>query len=196
MSMVEKVAESNAGAASGAARSPAARWALTAFLLSAVTVAGSLYLSMAMELRACPLCYYQRTFAMGAFAVLLMGFLAARSRPGLLCLFALPLVVGGLGVAGVHEFMVVTGKMECPLGIFDLGTAPAQSLVAFTALTLTAAMGVASGRNDYSANAVLAGWVGVLLGAVLAWACLRSAAPAPGPPPAEGEPLRTCRLIL
>ncbi len=193
VSAIEKAPEAVVGAASGTGRSPATFWAIAAFLLSGASAVGSLYLSMGMGLRACPLCFYQRTFAMGAFAVLALGLLAAPRRPGLLCLLALPLVTGGLGVAGFHEFKVVTGAMECPLGLLDLGTAPAQSLMAFTLLTLVTAMGVAAGRNDFSCSAVLAGWAGIILGAVLAWGCLRSSPPPATPPP--GEEHLTCRVL-
>jgi disulfide bond formation protein DsbB len=35
-----------------------------------------------MGLKACPLCFYQRTFLMGLVAVLGMGLLARAARPG------------------------------------------------------------------------------------------------------------------
>src|SRR5436309_14988321 len=86
-----------------------------ALLVSAVAVAGSLWLSLGMGLIACPLCFYQRTFAMSAFGVLAVGLLGSERR-GLLCLLALPLAVGGLAVAGWHVSLEVRGKLECPGG--------------------------------------------------------------------------------
>jgi disulfide bond formation protein DsbB len=171
-------------------------WAALALLVSAIGVAGTLYLSIGMGLRACPLCFYQRTFVMGAFAVLLFGLVVDRRRAGLACLLALPLVFGGLGVAAFHWQRVLAGKMECPLGVFELGTAPAQSLAMFVLLALATAMGVGAGRRDFSGSAVLAGWGAVILGLVLAWACVKSSPPpAPSPAPQPGERLLTCRPI-
>src|SRR5262245_38552223 len=51
-------------------------WNWLALLVSAVAVAGSLWLSLGVELVGCPLCFYQRTFAMCAFGVLLVGLLS------------------------------------------------------------------------------------------------------------------------
>ena len=49
------------------------RWLWAATGLALVGTAGSLYLSLGMGLKACPLCFYQRTFVMAALAVLLVG---------------------------------------------------------------------------------------------------------------------------
>lgn len=171
-------------------------WAVGSLLLAGVGVGGSLFLSLGMGLKACPLCFYQRAFVMAAFAVLTVGLLADRRRPGLLCLLALPSAFAGLGIAGFHEFLVVTGKMECPMGVFDLGSAPSQSLTLFIMLALTTMMGLAAGKSDYGGSPVLAGWVGVILGIAFAWGCIRGVAPMTAtPPPPPGEPLTTCRLV-
>ena len=51
-------------------------WNLLALLWALATVGGSLWLSLGMGLQACPLCFYQRSFAMGTAAILLMALLA------------------------------------------------------------------------------------------------------------------------
>jgi len=161
-------------------------WFIVPLVLALAGTWGSLYLSIGMELKACPLCFYQRTFVMSVLAVLVMGWLADRTQGGLFCLLCIPLTVGGLGVAVFHEYLVVTEKLECPKGLLGLGTAPAQSLAFFVALTATI---------TWSARTRLA-WLpgGVLLGLVLAWACVASAPPMPGAP-AEPymQPADTCR---
>lgn len=176
MSIAEKV---QAGVETKSAALP---WAIAGLMLAAVGVAGSLYLSIGMGLIACPLCFYQRAFLMGVFAIFEVGLLVDRKRPGLLCLLSLPLVFGGLGVAGFHEFLVVTGKMECPTGMFNLGTAPAQSLTLFVLLALCTAMGMAAGRKDFAGSPVLAGWGTVILGLLLAWGSVKSSPPSRQPP--------------
>src|SRR5690242_8659304 len=96
-------------------------WA--ALAVAAAALAGSLYLSMGMALRACPLCFYQRTFVMSLVAVLGMG-LATRLAPATLALLSLPLAVAGFGVALFHVFLEITGTLVCPAGVLGLGTAP------------------------------------------------------------------------
>src|SRR5688500_14959474 len=90
---------------------PRLEWAV--LLFSLLAVAGSLYLSMGMKLKACPLCFYQRSFAMGVAAVLAMGLPTGRRQAGLLTL-VLPMIVAGLGVAGFHVYLEIAGKLECP----------------------------------------------------------------------------------
>lgn len=147
---------------------------------------GSLYLSIGLGLKACPLCFYQRTFMMSVLAVLVMGWLADRTQGPLYCLLCVPLAIGGLGVAAFHEYLVVTGKLECPLGLFGVGTAPAQSLALFAALTVTIVWGAWQKLV----------WIpgGVLLGIVLAWGCVASAPPMPqAPTKAYDKPPDICR---
>lgn len=149
-------------------------WAWLVLLLSAAGVAGSLFLSIGLELRACPLCFYQRTFMMAVFAVLGVGIVADRSRAGLLCLLSLPLVAGGLGVAAFHEYLVLSGKLECPAGLFGLGTAPAQSLAAFGLLTLATILGAWSGRGGGRPRGTFTPVSAAVLGALLAWGSVAS----------------------
>lgn len=107
-----------------------------AALISLVAVVGSLYLSVGMELKACPLCLYQRAFVMGVAAVLWVGLLLGGFRTGALSALALPLAAGGLAVAGYHVYLETTGALECPHGVYGVGTAPQQSLAALGLLTL------------------------------------------------------------
>lgn len=168
------------------AANPSSLWLLVPLLLALAGTWGSLYLSIGMGLKACPLCFYQRTFVMAVLAVLVMGWLADRTQGGLFCLLCVPLAVGGLGVAAFHEYLVLTGKLECPRALLGLGTAPAQSLALFAALTVAVA---------WSARTKLA-WMpgGVLLGLVLAWGCVASAPPMPRPPTEPyKQPPDTCR---
>src|SRR5262245_8623293 len=55
--------------------SGASLWTCLALLASLVGVAGTIYLSLGLGLRACPLCFYQRVFIMGVAAVLAVGLL-------------------------------------------------------------------------------------------------------------------------
>jgi disulfide bond formation protein DsbB len=162
-----------------------------ALLLAAVATAGSLYLSMQMGLIGCPLCFYQRTFAMAALAVLLIGIATGMGRIVSLSSLALPLAAGGLGVALFHVRLEMTGKLECPHGILDVGTAPQQSLAALGLLTFVLLLDSASRR-------IGAGWLsgaaGLVLGGLLAAGCIASAPPMPAPPakPYDAPP-KVCR---
>src|SRR4051812_23864104 len=98
--------------------------------------AGTLYLSLGMGLVACPLCFYQRAFVMAVLGVLLVGGLAGMQRRVPLSLLALPLALGGFGVAGFHVWLEQTNKLECPLDIAGVGSAPLQSFAMFALLVL------------------------------------------------------------
>jgi hypothetical protein len=153
-------------------------WAALVFAIAGL--AGSLYLSMGMHLRACPLCFYQRTFVMSLVAVLGVGLLA---RVGRLGLVALPLAVGGLGVAILHVSLELRGKLECPPGLFDVGTAPQQSLGLFLVLTALVLIDAVRG----AAGAWLAFAAAVIVGVALAY---MSTIANPPPPPAPTQPYR------
>lgn len=160
-----------------------------ATLVALATVLGSLALSMLLGLKACPLCFYQRTFAMAALGALLLGGLVpgAGARPTALAT-ALLCAAGGLGVALFHVFLEARGTLECPAGLFGLGSAPTQSL---GALLLLCAVLV---PPTLRAPARRAGVVALALGALFAVASVASAPPLPPAPdaPYDGAPV-VCR---
>jgi hypothetical protein len=164
---------------------------LIALLVALAGATGSLYLSLGLGLKACPLCFYQRAFVMGTAAVLIVGLVADRSRAGLLCLVCVPLALGGLGVAGFHEFLVIAGVLECPKALFGLGTAPVQSLAVFflLAAAVTAGAWKAGGKRALG--------LAVVTGIGMAWGSVASAPPLPPAPKApydaEKQPLDICR---
>ena len=184
-----------------------------AALTSLVGLAGSLYLSgmelkyqdhdlsFGMGLRACQLCFYQRSFMMAVVGVLCIGLLVRATRPGLLAALALPAAVAGLAVAGQHANLEYTGRLECPPGVhdfgewgqYDLGSAPQQSLAVFGILVAFLLLDIlTSGANLFIS--VLA----VALGLLLAVAGIKTSPASmvpdpdkldmcrkPAPPPAE-----------
>jgi hypothetical protein len=162
-------------------------------LISLVALAGSLWLSIGMGLKACPLCFYQRTFVMSVFAVLGIGVLAGQRHRGVLNLLALALAVAGFSVAAFHVFLELTGKLECPAGIMGVGTTPQQSLAALVVLLVLVVVGVVrSGRVGDSHP--LAAVAAVVLGAFLAWGSVASSPPMPpAPTKAYTTPLDMCR---
>lgn len=172
-------------------------WVLAALVLSLVGVAGSLFLSLGMGLKACPLCFYQRSFMMGVFALLAVGLIEARSRTGLLSLLALPMAIAGLGIAAFHEYLVLTDVLECPPGILGIGTAPAQSLVLFACLLFALAGGLLCGRLPGERRQGPATFVAVVLGLLLAWGSVAGSPPLPPTPTAAydpaSQPLEVCR---
>jgi disulfide bond formation protein DsbB len=89
-----------------------------------------------MGLKACPLCLYERTFMMALASVLFFGWLRSKAaKPDFVILLCLPLVIGGLGVAAFHVYLELANVLECPTGVFGLGTAPQQSLGAYIVVT-------------------------------------------------------------
>lgn len=161
----------------------ASAWSRAALAVSAAGLVGSLSLSWGLALKACPLCFYQRAFVMGLVAVLGMGWLVRAARPERLSLLALPLAVAGLGVALFHVGLEVAGKLECPAGLFGVGTAPKQSLAVF--LTLAALLIADALRRPAGVDAWAGLAGGVALGLLLAAASCTSNPP---PPPAPAEP--------
>ena len=174
-----------------------ATWLVAAIVLSAVGTFGSVFLSIGLGLKACPLCFYQRSFVMAALAVLVLGGYLERSRPGLICWLSVPLVWAGLGVAAFHEYLVLTGVLDCPPALFGIGSAPAQSLVVFIALAFAATCGAWCGRQESPRQRACTLFAAVMFGAVLAGACVKSAPPLPPVPTAAYDPVKqpldTCR---
>jgi disulfide bond formation protein DsbB len=161
------------------ARSP---WCGLALLAALAGLGGSLGLSLALHLKPCSLCYYQRTLMMALVAVLLTGLVARAGRLGLV---ALPLAFTGLGVAAFHVYLESSGKLECPAGILGVGSAPQQSLALFAVVTLLLGIDVSRGPG------AVAGLAGTLiLGALLAFAASTSnpAPPKPTEPYKQASP--------
>ncbi len=156
-------------------------WMLLGILVALISLWGSLYLSLGLGLKACPLCLYQRTFVMGALGVLGIGWLAGAGRSGILGMLALPCAVGGLGVALFHEYLEQAGKLECPAGVLGLGTAPQQSLAALLLLSVTLT-GLSFAGRDKGGMYLVSTGAAIILGALFAVAAVRSAPPMPDPP--------------
>lgn len=157
--------------------------------VSLLAVLGSVALSMVLGLKACPLCLYQRTFAMSIMAVLAVGMFLEKGTSNFLLLPCLPLTVAATVIAIFHVGLEITGKLECPAGVFGIGTAPQQSLMVLTILTGLIFMGVL--RQRFSLMFFL---VSAILGLLLAWSAIRSAPPMPPPPSQPYEtPLDVCR---
>lgn len=155
-------------------------WTVLAAALALCGVAGSLWLSVGMSLKACPFCLYQRTFLMSAAAVLLLGLTSEMRRSAILSLVALPSVIAGLGVAGFHEYLEQTGKLECPGGVLGWGTAPQQSLILFVVLSAVLLIPLLFGK-------VVRPWQtlgATALGAAMAAGAIASAPPMPAAPTA------------
>jgi disulfide bond formation protein DsbB len=173
-------------------RSAASVWTIAALLVALGGLAGSLYLSLGLGLRACPLCFYQRTFMMSVAAVLGVGLVFGAAGPARLGLLALPLALGGLGVAIFHVSLEMRGALECPAGVFGLGTAPQQSLAFFALLSLLliAAM-VAPQASPRAGAAELT--AALVVGAGLAFAsCVANPPPPPPPATADAQPRDIC----
>jgi len=163
------------------------------FLVALVALAGSLWLSIGMKLKACPLCFYQRTFVMGVVAVLGVGLLTGPRHRAVLNLLALPLAVGALGVAVFHVYLELTGKLECPAGVMGIGTSPQQSLAILVVLIVVVALGVVLGRKVGELRSATA-WAAVVLGLLLAWGSVASSPPMPpAPKQPYTTPLDICR---
>jgi disulfide bond formation protein DsbB len=149
-----------------------------AVLVSAIAVAGSVWLSVGMNLKACPLCLYQRAFAMGAFAVLAIGWLGGQRGATAM---ALPLAVAGAGVCGFHLWLLNKGTLECPIGVMGIGTAPLQACAVLVLLNLVTLADIIRSRH------LLGGVAGIVLGVAIGYGCIASAPPLP---PAPKEPYK------
>jgi hypothetical protein len=118
--------------------------------------------------------------------VLVAGLLMRDQTAAGVAVMALPVAVAGLGVGVIHNYLEFTGKLECPKGISNIGTAPQQAAVAQAILVLfllTAAM-----RRPFVA------FVAIVMGAAVAW-LLFTTSPKPVVPtkPYEGR-IAKCRV--
>jgi disulfide bond formation protein DsbB len=163
---------------------------MAALAVAAAASGGSLFLSLGLGLKACPLCFYQRSFALAAVLVLVLLLGVEGLRSARACLTALPLAVSGLGVAAAHVKLVVGGKLECPPGLFGWGDGPTQSLAVFSALTLCCLGGAWTLRRVAPRGGGPAMAAAVILGLGTAWVCLASSPPLPPPPTHPYDPLQ------
>jgi disulfide bond formation protein DsbB len=160
---------------------------LFATLLAVAATGGSLWLSLGMKLKACPLCFYQRTFVMAVAALMVTGLLARVPR-GILCLLSIPAAAAGFGIAAFHVWLELSGKLECPAGLMDLGSAPQQSAALLGLLFVI----VVAGASRGVATGAVAGTV--VLGALMSWGSIVSAPPLPPSPTKPYEtPMDMCR---
>ena len=172
---------------------PARSLEAAALVLALVASAGSVWLSLGLGLKACPLCFYQRSFVFGAAAVLVMGFLTG-ARPGLPSLLALPLGAAGVGVAVFHNYLELGGKLECPQGLAGLGTAPQQSLIATGLVVALLMAGAAAGGRAAPSGRGRNIVAGLLIGILAAALAVSSAPPLPPAPAKPHEtPFDMCR---
>ncbi len=161
-------------------------WTRLALFVAVVGTLGSLHLSIQMELKACPLCYYQRSFIMAAAGILAFGmFLPGVPAAGQTVLALVPAFAGG-AIAAYHSYLEFTGVLECPKGVTGVLVAPRESLLVYV-LLLAALLGDLFQRGVY----VMQGIGAMLLGLVFCISCARSVAPLP--PEAPGSELKGCR---
>jgi disulfide bond formation protein DsbB len=154
-------------------------WA--ALVVAVGTATGSVLFSLPpLNYIACPLCFYQRTFAFAVVGVYVVGLIAGLNQRAALSLLALPLAAGGAAVAGFHVWLIENGTLECPPGFLGYSTVPHQALAAFALLLFVQLcdllMRLSSGREW------LAVLVSLVVGAGLAGAGLVSAPKLPDPP--------------
>ena len=164
-----------------------------ALMVAFLATVGSLWLSIGMGLKACPLCFYQRTFAMSVLGALGIGVLTGTRHRNVLSVLALPMAVGGFGVAAFHVSLELTGKLECPPGVMGLGTAPQQSLIIFLLLLVLVSLAAvrAGTLGEPRMGVSLAAFA---LGGLFAVGAVVSAPPMPAPPTKAYEtPLEICR---
>jgi len=163
--------------------------------LPTVTISGQ-QVALGKHLKACPFCLYQRTFALAAFGVLLMGLLTGARRTGSVGVIALPLAIAGLAIAGFHVLLEHNGTLECPKGLADIGTATQQSAAALGVLTLILLFDVIrnSAGGNFGFGSIL---MALILGGAFAYGCIVSAPPLPKAPTSpydpETQPLDMCR---
>jgi len=160
---------------------------LAALVAAFASVIGSLYLSLGLGLIACPLCFYQRSFAFAVLGVLILGVCTkARETPYVNLMALLPTLVGGF-VAAFHTYLELSGQLVCPKGLFGIGSTAQQSLASFAIILvcLLPALGMDVARRGISMASI--SW-SVLLAGLFAYGCIVSS-PAPSMPPVEKRPL-------
>ena len=167
-----------------------AMWNVLLLTLAAVAAVGSVYLSLGLGLKACPLCFYQRSFAIAVVLVLAMLLCLDGLRSARACLVTLPLAASGLGVAAFHVYLVQVGKLECPPALFGWGDGPSQSLVILSVMLIASLAGAWSARQSDRRGGISTIVAAVLVGAVATWACIASAPPLPPTPAQPYDPFK------
>lgn len=173
------------------------QWAWIACGASAIGVIASVGLSLLLKLRACPLCFYQRTAVMCTACVLSVGLTAAPQQAALWCLVCWAVHVMGLGVALFHVWLVQRQVLECPRGFGGLGTAPHQSLLFFLLAALPLLLGAEGGFALLGFGAAGGILLTTLLGLFMAALSIITSPPLP-PVPTQAydprsQPLDICR---
>lgn len=168
-------------------------WFALALAVALAGAAGSLWLSIEMDLEACALCLYQRSFVLAVIGILITSLVAGSRISGLAAVLSLPSAMGGLGVAAFHVMLELRGTLECPPGVLGLGTAPQQSLAMFVLLTVL--LLVASLRGARGGELRGLGWAtALILGCAFAAGSIASAPPLPeAPDKPYADELKKCR---
>ena len=159
-------------------------WIPLALFVSVGGVVGSIYLSAEMGLKACPLCFYQRSFMMAVATILIWGMCLPGIPASALTPLALSSAVAGGGIAVFHTYLDATGFLECPLGITDRLPVPQESLIVFSVLVFLLIVDLFHHRQY-----LLQGLGAILLGGVLAAICLNEHVTPP--PPVPEKPYQT-----
>jgi Disulfide bond formation protein DsbB len=164
-------------------------WTPLALAAAVIGVIGSLYLSLGMELKACPLCFYQRAFIMASAAILGFGLFMRDVPRAALAPLALGPAVAGACVAVWHVYKVHDGTLECPTGASHFLLVPVESLIIYVILVALLVVDVV-----HQARYITFGIGALLLGYVLASTSIKATPPAPtAPAPA---PLDGCRKYV
>jgi hypothetical protein len=165
-------------------------WLPLALIVSIVGVAGSLYLSLGMDLKACPLCFYQRAFIMSVAAILGFGLTLPNFPKVALTPLVLAPATAGTWIAIRHVLLDWTGVLECPIGVTGVLVAPQESLVVYTLLMILLFVDLFHQRR-YLSHGLGALMIGIVLGNL----CMRSTPPAKEPtaPYDEAKKIDECR---
>lgn len=140
-----------------------------ALLAASAASAGSVWLSLGLELKACPLCLYQRACIFCTAAVLAIGVVSRKQEASAIGAIALAPAAAALGIGLYHVYLERTGALECPPGIANIGTAPQQAVAAEAIVALL--MLIAAMPRWF------AGFTAIALGAAMAMFMIRTAPP-------------------
>jgi len=169
-------------------------WALLALAIALIGCVGTMYLSLGMSLKACPLCFYQRCVLFAIVAIVTLGWMIDHNRMDLYCLLCLPIHLMGLGIAAFHSWLAFANVLECPAGILGLGVAPYQSLTLFILLTVPLVAGALPAARLSRSGTVSTLLMVLLLGGVLTYLAKAGSPPLPDAPAKPyDKPPDTCR---